>query len=97
MAFPLHNTVIIPFHMADFNAIRMDFGGSMQKQTLPHRRNVCLFMKRNEQIRNFVLVPITITGTSIFRSFLIMICLPYPICVMSFCSLFRIRFSSLEI
>ena len=24
-------------------------------------------------------------------------CLSYPICVMSFCSLFRIRFSSLEI
>ena len=31
MAFPLHNTVIIPFHMTDFNAIRMDFGESMQK------------------------------------------------------------------
>ena len=45
MAFSLHNTVIIPFHMADFNAIRMDFGGSMQKQTLPHRRNVCLSNK----------------------------------------------------
>ena len=28
--------------MADFNAIRMDFIGSMQKQTLPHRRNVRL-------------------------------------------------------
>ncbi len=28
--------------MTDFNAIRMDFGESMQKQTLPHRRNVCL-------------------------------------------------------
>ena len=45
MAFSLHNTVIIPFHMADFNAIRMDFGGSMQKQTLPKRRNVCLSNK----------------------------------------------------
>ena len=31
--------------MTDFNAIRMDFGGSMQKQTLPHRRNVCLSNK----------------------------------------------------
>ena len=28
--------------MTDFNAIRMDFGGSMQKQTLPQRKNVCL-------------------------------------------------------
>ena len=45
MALPLHNTVIIPFHTADFNAIRMDFGGSMQKQTLPQRRNVCLSNK----------------------------------------------------
>ena len=73
--------------MTDFNAIRMDFGGSMQKQTLPHRRNVRLNNKLHRTRR----------GTPAFRSILIMICLPYPICVMSFCSLFRIRFSSLEI
>ena len=121
--------------MADFNAIRMDFGGSMQKAeavrlkpnisrdndlsifghgALPHRPTKglsvfdCLFLPPAATTENpfgNLRAQILLFSFSLkYRVYPLdnlrlfyLFCLPYPICVMSFCSLFRIRFSSLEI
>ena len=108
--------------MTDFNAIRMDFGGSMQKAeavrlkpnisrdndlsifghgALPHRPTKGLSDRPLETFgRKYFFFSFSLKyrvypldNLRLFYLF----CLPYPICVMSFCSLFRIRFSSLEI